>query len=87
VKHFRTEKQAETTTGSGGFDLLPVKGALLRVSTLLVKHFVSKICQNLSKVKQFRGKLKQLSVTQNNLIIKLLYAVQFVGPESSVSIY
>jgi len=54
-----TEKQAETTTGSWGFDLLPVKGALLRFGTRLVKHLVSTICQNLSKVKQFWGKLKQ----------------------------
>jgi hypothetical protein len=46
---------------------------------------------SLSKFKQSKAVLRkfktELSVTQNNLVIKLLYTVEFGGPEGSVSIY
>jgi hypothetical protein len=46
---------------------------------------------SLSKYKQSKAVLRkvktELSVTQKSLVITLLYAVEFGGPESSVSIY
>lgn len=46
---------------------------------------------SLSKFKKSKAVLRnvktEISITQNTLVIKLLYTVVFGGPESSVSIY